>query len=109
VNARDELAEFLGSFMLDDRPVSIAVIANSIISNGYVKPRTIATFAELEALPVGSVLLDAQGWVAVILPTVDGQHCVRLAKAGDNLWALNSLVAQRMLPATVLHEPEAQP
>ena len=64
---------------------------------GYRKPSTITTIEELDALPDGSAVLD-------------GVVCVKRA---DGYWNFSDLAgvyasASITLPATVLHEPEAE-
>jgi hypothetical protein len=69
-----------------------------ILAAGYSKPRTITTVAELDALPENSVVLDGMGTVAL--------------QIGAGLWSMDGyeytsveLVADSILPATVLYSP----
>jgi hypothetical protein len=73
-------------------------IMDAILAAGYRKPRTITMVEELDALPVGSVVLD--GDVGV--------------RRDDGYWKLSDLAgvyasSEITLPATVLYEPEPQP
>lgn len=69
-------------------------IASALIAKGYRRPRTVTTVEELDALPIGSVVLDRSGkawhslgtrewWVGGV--TIRGGH------------------PRELLPATVLH------
>ena len=77
----------------------LAGTADALIDAGYSKPRTITTVEELDALPVGSLVREddgfsrykyATGW-ALCVPDATAQE------SGDKL----------VLPATVLFEPAA--
>ena len=62
-NERDELADELQQFALthdreDGR--TWADYADALLAAGYRKPRTITTPEELDALPVGSIILDVE-------------------------------------------------
>jgi len=72
------------------------LIVPEILAAGYRKPRTITTVEELDALPVDSVALDA-----------DGVACQQMKLEG--LWESGGeIVPSReiALPATVLFTPE---
>lgn len=76
-------------------------MAEGAIAAGYGKPRTITTVAELDALPVGSVVMDNREYVGHKarnneLPNWE----VTLHKFSKETTALD-------LPATVLYEPTA--
>ena len=68
--------------------------------------RTINTAAELEALPVGSGLIDKYGDLGLIdnIIGIEGQRVVQYAETGP--MALE-YVAKHYLPATVVHDPSA--
>lgn len=76
---------------------------DAILAAGYRKPRTITTAEELDALPVGVVILDSYSdtcrknqygsWQSFDEP--------------DETYSTRSI--EGCLPATVLYEPEAQP
>jgi hypothetical protein len=77
--------------------------AESATAAGYRKPRTVTTAEELDALPVGSVLLDPIG--------------ISLHKNAFTGWCASNggkeipleMLAVDGLPATVLYIPEPQP
>jgi hypothetical protein len=77
------------------------VMADAAMAAGYRKPRTITTTRELDALPVGSVVLDQFG--------------LSLHKNAFTGWCASNgatniptdMLEQEALPATVLFEPEA--
>ncbi|AHB31657.1 hypothetical protein ArV2_gp46 [Arthrobacter phage vB_ArS-ArV2] len=73
-----------------------------ILAAGYRRPRTIATVAELDALPDGVIIMDARASCREGLKTM----------GSGNVWrAMGPATVLRSpeiaLPATVLHEPEA--
>ena len=78
--------------------------ADAILAAGYSKPRTITTAEELDALPIGSVILSetyrhyADGTLISFQRNQDG-HWYRGARARDTH-------PDNFLPATVLYEPE---
>lgn len=66
---------------------------------GYRKHRTVTTVEELDALPVGSVILDPKG-LSLHKNAFTGWYASNGAK---NITA--EVLALEALPATVLHEP----
>ena len=105
---RDELAEIISEHYhaANPRPTILdGHIAEAILAAGYRKPRTVTTAAELDALPVESVVMTiGRGQrVGKIKRASDGKMIV-WAVIGDNIAAMNRLVAENLLPATVLHE-----
>ena len=92
MSARDELFQ-----LILGRTTTKAV--ERILDAGYLRPRTITTEEELDALPVGSILLD-----------VDGDACQRFRggwratvnEPNDDPWLSDTLEVD--LPATVVHE-----
>jgi hypothetical protein len=69
--------------------------ADAILAAGYRKPRTITTAEELDALPLNTIILDAEG-----LPLhKDDSDRVEEWCYGDNAVDVD-------LPATVLYEPQ---
>ncbi|MCW2300715.1 hypothetical protein [Rhodococcus erythropolis] len=60
--ARDELVRILAGAVLDN-PGGIGTLpqhaAERIIADGWLKPRTVNSATELDALPVNSVVVDA--------------------------------------------------
>jgi len=100
MNAPDELAEVIYKARWVDgiKDVTVAAdagIANAILAAGYSKPRTITTVEELDALPYGSVVLDASSATATKL---DADYW---EVAG---FASHFRVEAIDLPAAVLHE-----
>ena len=65
--------------------------------------RTIMTAAELDALPVGSVILDNMG-DAGLIDERDGERLVQYAETSR---VSLRHAAKHYLPATVLHDPSA--
>jgi hypothetical protein len=121
---RNELSKLLFSLPVSNRAADTAPeigklcadAADAILAAGYVKPRTVDTFEELQALPIGSVIRTA------------GHTCDHGAKfppriaektsmdhAGEvHYWtclddALGDAASDELddLPATVLYMPEA--
>jgi hypothetical protein len=87
-------------------PAHAEHIADAILAIGYRKPAVVTTAEELDALPVGSVVLTAHGKVARLAGCDDkacGDKFLIYANLGDNIAALNALVVAAILPATVLH------
>ncbi|AYN58875.1 hypothetical protein PP634_gp49 [Arthrobacter phage Richie] len=79
--------------------------ADAILAAGYRKPRTITTAEELDALPIGSVLItDAGAWEKVSDPD-DADDITFWLQAGNRRWNPSRDVT---LPAVILHEPEAE-
>jgi hypothetical protein len=84
---------------LRGRTEHYGVMAAHILATGYRKPRTITTVEELDALPGGSLILDALN------------YCREAAKLKDgNVWRSMGPASVRSsgqlpLPVTVLHEP----
>ncbi|MEW1813253.1 hypothetical protein AB0284_21430 [Pseudarthrobacter phenanthrenivorans] len=105
---RDELADEITGWQVSDGyygqtiPSDVArEIADHLTELGYRKPRTVTTAAELDALPVGSVILDAdQGPWQKVAPTY-------WAFPDSTSWYGSQHIAENdFLPATVLHEGE---
>lgn len=93
MSGREELAKTLeGTIHLS----SWAMIADALIADGWVKPRRVTTAEELDALPVGSVVLDLGNtpW-----QKTDVDFWESLERYNDN-WSL----AEHYAPLTVLHE-----
>jgi hypothetical protein len=75
-------------------------LAEALIVAGWTKPRTVTTVEELDALPVGSMVLDSDP--DALLKTHNGAWrslCAEEPYGGRYL----------SLPATVLFAPEPQP
>jgi len=106
MNARDELAEVIYKARWVDavenaEMATDAKMAETILAAGWVKPRTITTVEELDALP---------DYSAVMLAGRDGLICQK--RYGS--WALMGFDERVSLPqiagdlpATVLHEGQA--
>lgn len=121
MNARDELAKTL--FVTDNHnakdadaewkflqqtPKYLAAyhhMAAAILAAGYSKPRQVSTVEELDALPVGSVVLHNgrafQHYPAHPAPFDEYQKW----KCGDGGFVRSTKDGRSILPATVLHEP----
>lgn len=76
-------------------------LADAILAAGYRKPRTITTVEELDALPDGAVIVDADKNAYTALKRADGTNWWNAALT----YADGTAIA---LPATVLHEPKAE-
>ena len=57
----DELENHLNHEAYYPTGDELSYFAGGLIAAGYRKPRTVTTAAELDALPVGSVVLDKDG------------------------------------------------
>ena len=94
---RDELERLMAEGFADD-PYAIA---DAILAAGYRKPREVTTPAELDALPVGSVVLD--GWGTAYQKEADDD--------GDTYWSCFEGIIYHFKtfhgPVTLLHEGPA--
>lgn len=105
-NERDELAKVID----DDAHVdwfsgNSVELADVILAAGYRRHRTITTTEELDALPVGSAVRSAMGSFYVKDKDMGNPSDTWWSAAGS---AAEFLTSRISLPATVLHEPEAQ-
>ena len=99
-NERHELGEFVrdihGNSNLSMNPAR--ELANDLYNLGYRKPRTVTTAAELDELPVGSVVLD--GWGTAYQKEADDD--------GDTYWSCFEGIIYHFKtfhgPVTLLHE-----
>jgi hypothetical protein len=108
MSARDELAALIGGKLdsiFGTREFGPATqdytLADELIAAGYRKPRTITTIEELEAMAVGSMILDSDpdallkdrngGWLSI--------------HDGDHIPYKDFSIT---LPATVIHEGDAE-
>lgn len=100
---RDELARLISS-----RHTMGAV--DAILAAGYRKPRTITTVEELDALPVGSVVLahwadgSQSDYQVTRCPDGSGAASSRFSIAGGAIWLG---MAEWGAELTVLYTPEA--
>jgi hypothetical protein len=104
--ARDELAETVFDLLTrvaevgtSDRNVIAHGIAMGLDDAGWSKPRTVNSAAELDALPVESVVRNANGWIGEI-SIVSGKPVI--------FWIGNECedeLKDITLPATVLFTP----
>ena len=99
MNERDELAEIISHAMNNEFSNPSERAANTILADGYRKPRTIRTVEELDALPVWSVVLS-ENIAHQKYDETDGYDW-----AADGRFYNASQIA---LPATVLHEGVTQ-
>ncbi len=100
MNARDELAEVIYKARWVDavenaEMATDAKMAETILAAGWVKPRTITTVEELDALPLETVVKSADGNVWECLVGGWYETCSRARHASSDI----------ALPAIVLHEP----
>jgi len=107
MSERDELAEELAAAYGESPSSADDDAADAILAAGYVKPRTITTVEELDALPIGSVVLsDAYRYMMH-----GGADCgwrVSFQRWNDRLWHRGGRASDthpdNFLPATVLYE-----
>jgi hypothetical protein len=121
MNDRDELAReiFIGDNFRQPREYSIVdwewlektvtphyrtecykAIADAILATGWIKPRTITTVEELDALPHEAVVQDAGGFILEHWEEPED----RIWKAAGNEWAWST--DDITLPAQLLYAPE---
>jgi hypothetical protein len=106
MSARDELAETIGGCMGQwEVPGNLdewEMIADAILAAGYSKPRTITTVEDLDALPVGTVVLSDAYRRHV------GDWQVAFQRWDDGDWHRGGRAAHTLpdyiIPATVLYE-----
>lgn len=116
MNARDELADLIASVTIDTTSGDILRVhpdgetpvfegdqrtADALLAAGYRKPQHVTTIEELDALPIGSVILDPAG-LSLHKNEFTGW---RASNGAKNIPA--GLLELEALPATVLYEPEA--
>jgi hypothetical protein len=100
MSARDELAAVIEqAYDLNEGMATFELLAHATIAAGYRKPRTITTAEELDALPVGSAVLDADCDVST-------KHAERWH--GYEMAPLDSRKFSKCGPFTVLYEPGAK-
>lgn len=101
---RGELAELTADAAERDDDDWMTEAADAILAAGYRKPRTITTTEELDALPVGSVVLrNGRAFQRYKLqPDVFGEF--QEWKCADGGFVRSSKDGSSILPATVLHE-----
>lgn len=75
-------------------------LADALIADGWTKPRTITTVEELDALPIGSVVLDVEGDVC---ERAGGGWTGIIKERSMDSWLLTGAEAID-LPATVLYD-----
>ncbi len=107
MSARNELVTILRESRIrwatdGEHRESQAAQADAILAAGYSKPRTITTVEELDALPVGVVVMDGHGDVARKLRS--GWR-ILVAESGWDAWLTDSM-EETYLPATVLFTPK---
>ncbi|MDO5866005.1 MULTISPECIES: hypothetical protein [Paenarthrobacter] len=112
MSERDELAEDirgLGITVIDGPPVDLTEpLAQHLHNLGYRKPRTITTTEEVAELPVGTVVLMANGRVwQRNEPSVSGLFQIHAWTCPDGGFVREGNVPRFPFPATVLHEGSA--
>lgn len=115
MSARDELKDLVRHALLASAPsdkygldaetealLEAIPVADAILAAGYRKPRTITTVEELDALPVGSVVIHDEGWGFIVAE----RH------VSDRLWYVTGcreyIRPEALIPATVLFEPDGE-
>lgn len=103
MSRREELVDLLADAMY----MSEHDCADAIIAAGYRKPRVINTFWELNELPVGAVIRDAEPAVLELGSHVDSIPPTWYATFPDSGYAgdFGYSADQIVLPATVLYDP----
>jgi hypothetical protein len=89
-----------GPFDQEKAESAIDAAAEVILAAGYRKPRTITTAEELDALPVGSVLLDVDGNTS---RKFHGGWRTTVVEPDGSAW-LSDCMEDADMPATVLYE-----
>lgn len=115
MSAREELAELLQDNITDALPIhpwrgeireQVELAVQHVLAAGYTKQRTVATVEELDALPVGSVVLHGgrtfQHYPAYPAPFDEYQKW----KCPDGGFVRSTKDGTAILPATVLYSPE---
>lgn len=83
----------------------VITLTQAVLADGYRQQRTISTVEELEALPVGSVILyGGRSWQRYVPQTISG-YTYKTWQCPDGGFVRNSGGGAFILPATVLHEP----
>lgn len=91
-----------GKFLYTDHA---AHVAEELTRARYGEPRTVTTAEELDALPVGSVVIDAFGAACVLINKsmyLGWRRCTPAVAGGEHRRG-------PYLPATVLYEPAPDP
>jgi hypothetical protein len=115
-NERDDLAAIIASpESVDGGPVSCgpnavyaARTADAILAAGYRKPRTVSSVEELDGLPNGTLLLASDRYPSYAGSVWRVKSGGMIERVGLELKGVTPLrYFKDPLPATVLHEPEA--
>lgn len=105
-----ELEDLAGVINRADWAAKAYTLATAVLAAGYRKPRTITTEDELDALPVGSVVLS-DPYRYMVHGGADCGWPIAFQKWDDGLWhrgaRSGSTHPDNFLPATVLHEATA--
>jgi hypothetical protein len=75
---------------------------------GYRKPRVVTTVKELDALPIGSVVLHRGRPFQRFAPHNGGSYVYHLWQSPDGGFVRTSEGGRLILPATVIHEAQDQ-
>jgi hypothetical protein len=109
---RGELQDLVGDAAERDDDDWFMDAANAILAAGYRKPRTVTTVAELDALPVGSVVLS-DTYRYMVHGGGDVGWPITFQRWDSGLWYRGGRSSDthpdNFLPATVLYSPEATP
>lgn len=82
--------------------------ARAITAAGYRKPRVVTTTEELDALPVGSVVLRNGRAFQRFAPRPAAFGEYRMWKCTDGGYVRSTNDGSSILPATVIYDPEAK-
>ncbi|TQJ60500.1 hypothetical protein FBY30_2768 [Arthrobacter sp. SLBN-83] len=109
MNARDELAALAREAIYKPAASSLVThdIADAILAAGYRKPRTITTAEELDALPVGSVVLrNGRAFQRFAPHRVNAFYEYKAWQCTDGGFVRSTKDGMSILPATVIHEAD---
>lgn len=107
MSEREELEQIVYDVWMQDEPrFTAGQAADAILAAGYRKPREVTTAAELDALPVGSVVLDAEGDAWQDRGYAAFNWCN--TTSGMNGGLDPELLVSTYGPLTLLHEPEGE-
>lgn len=86
----------------------VAEAVDAILGAGYRKPRVITTAEELDALPVGSVVLrNGRAFQRFAPRQVNAFYEYKMWQCTDGGFVRSTKDGSSILPATVLYEAEA--
>ena len=105
MSEREKLAGIIGGKLITRS--SMTETADAILAAGYRRTRVVTTVAELDALPVGAIVLHrGRSWQRYE-PRSIGLYTYHVWQCPDGGFVDSAEGGRLILPATVLHEPEA--